>query len=125
MKKFYLFLIFSIFLVNNTTLANNIKNSAVVFMYHKFDVAKYPSTNIKKEQFQSHIEEFTKSKYNILSLNYIVDTIINDGELPKSHFNYYPARIKYKGENYRVKITSANGTEEVICNGAGTLTIGS
>ena len=28
----------------------------------------------------------------------------NDGELPKSHFNYYPARIKYKGENYRVKI---------------------
>ena len=29
------------------------------------------------------------------------------------------------GYNYRVKITSANGTEEVISNGAGTLTFGS
>ena len=29
------------------------------------------------------------------------------------------------GQNYRVKITSANGTEEVISNGAGTLTFGS
>ena len=29
------------------------------------------------------------------------------------------------GYNYRVKITSANGTEEVITNGAGTLTFGS
>ncbi len=84
-KAYYLFFcIFCLFLFINTSDANNIKNSAVVFMYHKFDVAKYPSTNIKKEQFQSHIEEFTKSKYNILPLNYIVDTIINDGELPKN-----------------------------------------
>ena len=29
------------------------------------------------------------------------------------------------GQNYRVKITSANGTEEVISNGAGTLPFGS
>ena len=29
------------------------------------------------------------------------------------------------GQNYRVKITSANGTEEVISNGAGTLTFSS
>ena len=29
------------------------------------------------------------------------------------------------GQNYRVKITSANGTEEVITDGAGTLTFGS
>ena len=28
-------------------------------------------------------------------------------------------------QNYRVKITSANGTEEVITDGAGTLTFGS
>ena len=41
-----------LFFINNTAHANNIKNSAVVFMYHKFDVPKYPSTNITLEQFR-------------------------------------------------------------------------
>ena len=31
--------------------ANNIKNSAVVFMYHKFGISKYPTTSVKIEQF--------------------------------------------------------------------------
>ncbi len=85
MKKLFLLLIvFYLFFLNNTTLANNIKNSAVVFMYHKFDIPKYPSTNITAEQFNQHMNEFSKSKYNVLSLNYIIDTIINDGNLPKN-----------------------------------------
>lgn len=50
-------------------------------MYHKFDVSKYPSTNVTIDQFNAHIEEFTKSKYNIESLETIIDTIINDGLL--------------------------------------------
>ena len=62
--------------------ANNIKNSAIVFMYHKFNVSQYPSTNIKIEQFEKHLEEFSKSKYSIKSLEYIVDTITNDITLP-------------------------------------------
>ena len=64
--------------------ANNIKNSAVVFMYHKFGISKYPTTSVKIEQFIDHIDEFTKEKYNIRSLDFIVDTIINDGQLPKN-----------------------------------------
>ena len=67
---------------HNIVLANNIKNSAVIFMYHKFDTPKYPSTNILASQFRSHINEFSKEKYNLRSLDYIVDTIINDGVLP-------------------------------------------
>ena len=62
--------------------ASNIKNSATVFMYHKFGVSKYPSTSVTMKQLESHIKEFTKGKYNILPLNFIMDTIINDGELP-------------------------------------------
>ena len=81
---YYLTIIFIIILCNNTVVGNNIKNSAVVFMYHKFDVPKYPSTNITSEQFQDHIDEFSSKKYNVLSLNYIMDTIINDGDLPKN-----------------------------------------
>lgn len=85
-KIFFLLLnvFFYIIFINNTVLANNIKNSAVVFMYHKFDVNKYPTTNIKSEQFISHLEEFNSKKYNIISLDYIIDTIINDGDLPKN-----------------------------------------
>ena len=51
-------------------------------MYHKFDVPKYPSTNIALDQFEKHLSEFSKSEYNVLPIDYIVDVIINDGNLP-------------------------------------------
>ncbi len=73
-----------IFLLISTAYATNIKNSATVFMYHKFGVSKYPSTSVTIEQLENHIAELTKEKYNILSLDFIVDTIINDGQLPNN-----------------------------------------
>ena len=82
--KLYLLLIsiISSFIFTNTVVANNIKNSAVILMYHKFDTPKYPSTNVTLNQLNSHLEEFSKPKYTVLSLEYILDTIINDGRLP-------------------------------------------
>ncbi len=85
----YIFLIvlksFSfIFLALSIAQASNVKNSATVFMYHKFGVSKYPSTSVTIDQLESHINELSKAKYNILSLDYIVDTIINDGDLPNN-----------------------------------------
>ncbi len=71
-----------IFLSISISQATNIKNSATVFMYHKFGVSKYPSTSVTIDQLESHINELKNGKYNILSLNFIVDTIINDGNLP-------------------------------------------
>jgi len=53
-------------------------------MYHKFGISKYPSTNITLKQFESHLEEFSLSKYRVLSLEFILDTIINDGLLPNN-----------------------------------------
>ncbi len=73
--------IFFICLNISTSYASNIKNSAVVFMYHKFGVSKYPSTSVSIEQFNSHLNELSKEKYSIKSIEFIVDTIINDGEL--------------------------------------------
>ena len=85
MIKVIKIIIISFFVLNiNNVYANNIKNSAVVFMYHKFGISKYPSTNVTIEQFEAHINEFIKTKYNIESLNYIVDTIINDGNLSEN-----------------------------------------
>ena len=111
LKKFLLIfnIFFYIIFANNTVLANNIKNSAVVFMYHKFDVPKYPSTNISPEQFISHLNEFNSKKYNVVGLDYIIDTIINDGDLPqntigisvddadRSFLNYAWPKFKEKG----------------------------
>ncbi|MDC1296545.1 polysaccharide deacetylase family protein [Alphaproteobacteria bacterium] len=79
---FALFIFITILFLSNTSPANNIKNSAVIFMYHKFNTPKYPTTNIRSEQFFEHMDEFAKDKYNVLSLDFIVNTIINDGELP-------------------------------------------
>ena len=73
-----------IFLFISIAQASNIKNSATVFMYHKFGVSKYPSTSVTVDQLNSHVEELIKEKYNILSLDYIIDTIINDGDLPNN-----------------------------------------
>ena len=86
LKKVYCLLVNVLFLIllTNTSVANNIKNSAVVFMYHKFDTFKYPSTNITLEQFEKHLKEFSLTKYNILPINFIIDTIINDGQLPNN-----------------------------------------
>ncbi len=72
------------FLLVGATFANEVKNSATVFMYHKFGVSKYPSTSVTIDQLNSHIDELTKEKYTIKSLNFIIDTIINDGDLPEN-----------------------------------------
>ena len=81
-SKIIIFLFVCLSITN--VFANNIKNSAVVFMYHKFGISKYPSTSVTIDQLDSHINELTKSKYNIKSLDFIINTIINDGQLPKN-----------------------------------------
>ncbi len=73
-----------VFLFINIICASEIKNSATIFMYHKFGVSKYPSTSVTIDQLESHISELKKQKYNIRSLDFIVDTIINDGDLPNN-----------------------------------------
>ena len=76
--------IFVLCLNISTSYASNIKNSAVIFMYHKFGVDKYPTTSITIEQFNDHLVEFSKKKYSVKSLEFILDTIINDGDLPEN-----------------------------------------
>ena len=51
-------------------------------MYHKFNKSNYPSTNISMEQFKLHLEELSKPEYNVMPLNLIIDSIINDVDLP-------------------------------------------
>ena len=61
-NQFSIFILFFI-IISNVVQANNIKNSAVVFMYHKFDISKYPSTNIEMNIFKKQIEIIKKEKF--------------------------------------------------------------
>ena len=53
-------------------------------MYHKFGVSKYPSTSVTIDQFDNHLKELSKTKYSVEPVEFIIDTIINDGDLPEN-----------------------------------------
>ena len=53
-------------------------------MYHKFGIDKYPSTSVTLSQLDTHIDEFSKEKYSIKPIEFIIDTILNDGILSEN-----------------------------------------
>ncbi|WP_321393329.1 polysaccharide deacetylase family protein [Emcibacter sp.] len=62
--------------------AQETEDSAVVIMYHRFGEDQYPTTNIRLEQFQAHIEELKQEKYNVVPLSEVVDAFRNHKNLP-------------------------------------------
>ena len=57
-------------------------NSAVVFMYHRFGESKYPSTNIKIEQFKTQLKYLEQNNYNVWHLSKILTYIKEKKEIP-------------------------------------------
>lgn len=55
---------------------------AVIFMYHRFGESKYPSTNIKLEQFEAHLSYLEKNGYNVWSLSKIVNYMLEGRAIP-------------------------------------------
>ncbi len=78
----YLILSFNIIFCLNPKLFSK-EITASIFMYHRFGENKYPSTNIKMQQFKNHINELKKNNYNVLPIPEILDALINDKILPK------------------------------------------
>ena len=99
-NQLFIFTLFFI-IISSAVQANNIKNSAVTFMYHKFGISKYPTTNITLDQFEKHIEvskwwmkeAVTKTIYlKLPTLNYFeLLGVIN----PISYSIENPARILF------------------------------
>ena len=52
-------------------------------MYHRFGEAKYPSTNVTLEQFESHIGELKLGGYTVLPVPEIVKAFTNGDPLPE------------------------------------------
>ena len=68
----YIFCLYFIFL--NNLSANNLNiNGANIFMYHRFDESKYPSTNISTNQLEEHLIYLIKNNFNIESIDDILE----------------------------------------------------
>lgn len=57
-------------------------DSAVILMYHRFGETSFPSTNIRLEQFETHIQELTSGPYTVLPVPEIVAAIREGRPLP-------------------------------------------
>lgn len=57
-------------------------DSAVVFMYHHFGDSRYPSTSIKLEQFENHLNYLQKNDYKIWPLSKIVTYLLESKQFP-------------------------------------------
>ncbi|WP_420563192.1 polysaccharide deacetylase family protein [Thalassobaculum sp.] len=57
-------------------------DSAVLFMYHRFGEAEYPSANIRIDQFEEQLEELRTGGYKVLPLPEILEKMRTGADLP-------------------------------------------
>ena len=55
---------------------------AVILMYHRFGESDYPSTNIRLEQFDAHLELLASGDYNVMALADIINRLQSGQSLP-------------------------------------------
>ena len=58
-------------------------DQANVFIYHRFDDSRFPSTNISSRDFQSHLEILHRQDFTVLTLGQILDKIKHGESLPQ------------------------------------------
>lgn len=58
-------------------------DSAVILAYHRFAEPRYPSTNIRLEQFEAHLKELTSGPYRVLPIPEIVAALRDGRALPE------------------------------------------
>lgn len=59
------------------------QNAAVILSYGRIDEDIFPETNIRFEQFESHIREIRDEDYNVIALNDLIDAFESDQPLPE------------------------------------------
>ncbi|MBK8162674.1 MAG: polysaccharide deacetylase family protein [Gammaproteobacteria bacterium] len=57
-------------------------SNAVVFMYHRFGEPEHPSTSVRLEQFDDHLDHLAAAGYQVWPLQRIVDRLRDGGEIP-------------------------------------------
>lgn len=57
-------------------------DSVVVLMYHRFGEGEHPSTNVREEQFEAHLEFLSANGFEIVPLGALPDALVNGTPLP-------------------------------------------
>ena len=58
-------------------------DNAVVLMYHRFAEDRYPSTNIRLDQFRAHLDYLQSQSFNVVSLADLLAALDGKVELPE------------------------------------------
>ena len=58
------------------------RSSAVIFAYYRVGEDQFPGTNIRLDQFQSHVRELKDGRYNVLSLPDMITALQGGATLP-------------------------------------------
>ncbi len=58
-------------------------SEANVFVYHRFNDSRYPSTNITTEAFKGHLETLKDEHFTVLTLGEVVDLLLAGEGLPQ------------------------------------------
>ncbi|HSN53650.1 MAG TPA: polysaccharide deacetylase family protein [Candidatus Sulfomarinibacteraceae bacterium] len=58
-------------------------DEAVVLMYHRFGEDAHPATNVRLEQFESHLDHLASRGYTVVPLADVVAAVRGDGTLPE------------------------------------------
>lgn len=126
--KYFLFILFSIssFLYSNPINEYNKEGSVVIFMYHHFGKSKYPSTNIRLEQFNKQLDYLKANDYNVWPLSKVINALKNKYAIPDktvsitiddayiSVYKHAYPMLKSRGFPYTVFVnTNAIGTKSI------------
>ncbi|MEO2067893.1 MAG: polysaccharide deacetylase family protein [Desulfurobacteriaceae bacterium] len=55
---------------------------ATIFIYHRFDDVRYPSTSVSLEDFEKELKFLKENNYNVISLKELYDIISKKGKIP-------------------------------------------
>ncbi len=104
----------------NTALAEPLteQSSAVALMYHHFGESRHPSTNIRLEQFEQHLQFLEQNDFQVLPLATVIKAIQNSESLPdksvvitmddayRSVYNEAYPRLKQRSWPFTVFVSS-------------------
>jgi biofilm PGA synthesis lipoprotein PgaB len=58
-------------------------DEAVVLMYHRFGEDRHPSTSVRIEQFEAHLEYLERAGYTVVPLSAVVAAVHGEADLPE------------------------------------------
>jgi peptidoglycan/xylan/chitin deacetylase (PgdA/CDA1 family) len=57
--------------------------AAVIISYQRIGEDSFPENNIRKEQFEEHIEELASGSYNVISLDTLINALMSNTRIPE------------------------------------------